>query len=358
MSDLDLLALSDLAKVKTTESRHALLNRVVDIRTVREEKLRDRERQIIDDILLDLTQQAELELRAQLATQLSNLPNPPEALVEYLINDASEVAVPLLKDCAGISNDSLIKVIRTQSEAHRLAIAGRNKLGAEVSGTLIEVGEEVVLGALIENETAEIDTNGMQTLVRKSQTIESLQRPLLERKDIDPVFANQMFWWVSGSLRQKILEDFPIDEGILDNALEIAVNLGADAVSFDADYARRAEVLRRAGAVRIDNLINLVRRGDIKGLVAQLIQELGVSRAVVRDALTDQGGHALALLCKAIGASRDQFTTLFLLIDYQRNKKPRPASDLQDIARIFDGVSEEQAINTLCFWEMETSMVA
>ena len=52
MGDLDLLALSNLARERTSESRHALLNRVVDIRTIREEKLRDREREIIDDILL------------------------------------------------------------------------------------------------------------------------------------------------------------------------------------------------------------------------------------------------------------------------------------------------------------------
>ena len=66
----------------------------------------------------------------------------------------------------------------------------------------------------------------------------------------------------------------------------------------------------------------------------------------------------LALLCKCIGASRDQFTTLFLLVDYQRTKKPRPAGDLKGIAMIFDVISEEQAVNTLCFWEVETQLAA
>ncbi len=78
----------------------------------------------------------------------------------------------------------------------------------------------------------------------------------------------------------------------------------------------------------------------------------------VRGALTDEGGQALALLCKAIGADRGQFTTMFLLVDYQRSKTPRPAGDLQFIASVFDNVTEEQAVNTLCFWDLDDLMVA
>lgn len=358
MKDIDLVALGELAKEKTQESRASLLSQVVDLRMHRKEKLHDREKQIMDEILLDLAQQAEIELRAELATQLAHLPNPPETLVDFLINDECEVARPLLVESNAVSDHDLITVIRTQSEGHRVAVAEREELNIEVTGALIEVGEEVVLSTLAANDSADIDPIGMQAMVYKSKTMESLRRPLLERHDLDPVFANQMFWWVSGPLREKILREYPIDEATLDDAMRLAVETGARKAQFDDDFKKPAEMIKKANALRVDELIGKVRGNDLKGLVNQLILELGVSREVVRDALTDKGGHALALLCKSIGASRDQFTTLFLLIDYQRNKKPRPAGDLKEIAMIFDVVSEEQAINTLCFWEVENLLVA
>ena len=54
MAKINLEGLEILAIENTTESRKDLLDRVVDIRLVRNEKLRDSEREILDDILVDL----------------------------------------------------------------------------------------------------------------------------------------------------------------------------------------------------------------------------------------------------------------------------------------------------------------
>ena len=215
MTDIDLAALGQLAKERTQDSRKQLLSQVVDLRTRRDDSLHDREVKIMDEILLDLTRQAEQSIRIELAGNLSHLPNPPEGLIDFLINDDSEVATPLLRECQALSDDDLVTIIRSQSEGHRVAVAERQELSIEVTGALIEVGEEIVLSTLAANDTAEIDPIGMQAMVYKSKTMESLRKPLLERQDLDSVFANQMFWWVSGPLREKILKDFPIDESTL-----------------------------------------------------------------------------------------------------------------------------------------------
>lgn len=358
MASINLEGLEILANEKTTESRRDLLDRVVDIRLVRNEKLRDSEREILDDILVDLVSQAEIDLRTQLAAQLIEHASPPAALIEFLIHDAQEVAAPMLRNCKAISTESLLKVIRTESEGHRIAIAGRSDIPAEVSGTLIELGEDIVLTTLIENETAEIDYSGMQNLVQRSRNVEALRRPLLEREGLDPIFANQMFWWVSGPLRERILQEFPVDEDVLDRAMELAVAASAETSTSDQNYAKPGEIIKRASKVRVNDLISLLRGGDLKGLVSKLISDLGVNGYTVKEALTDEGGQALALLCKAIGADRGQFTTMFLLVDYQRSKTPRPAGDLQFIASIFDNVTEDQAVNTLCFWDLDDLMIA
>lgn len=358
MASINLEGLEVLANEKTTESRKDLLDRVVDIRLVRNEKLRDSERDILDDILVDLVSQAEIDLRMQLATLLTDHAEPPTALIEFLIHDTQDVAGPMLRNCRAISTEDLVKVIRTESEGHRIAIAGRSDIPVEVSGALIEVGEDIVLTTLVENDTAEIDYAGMQNLVERSRNVEALRRPLIERDGLDPIFANQMFWWVSGPLRERILKEFPVDEDVLDQAMERAVANAADASTTDEKYAAPGEIIKRASTVRVNDLISLLRGGDLKGLVSKLIADLGINGHTVKEALTDEGGQALALLCKAIGADRGQFTTMFLLVDYQRSKTPRPAGDLQFIASIFDNVTEEQAVNTLCFWDLDDLIVA
>jgi uncharacterized protein (DUF2336 family) len=358
MANLNLEGMEVLAKVKTKKSRKDLLDRVVDIRLVRNEKMRDREKEILDDILVDLVSHAEMDLRKQLADQLMDHPDPPDALIDFLVHDVQEVAAPMLRNCNAVSTDSLLKVVRTESEGHRVAIAGRADISAEVSGALIDIGEDIVLTTLIENETAEIDYSGMKSLVERSRNIEVLRRPLLEREGLDPIFANQMFWWVSGPLRERILSEFPVDEDVLDRAMELAVTASARSSEVDPKYNKPNDVIKRATAVRVNDLVSMLRSGDLKGLVSRLITDLGVNGYTVKEALTDEGGQALALLCKVIGADRGQFTTMFLLIDYQRSKTPRPAGDLQFIASIFDNVTEEQAVNTLCFWDLDDLMVA
>ena len=358
MAVIDFGELKKLATERTTESRRDLLTRVIDIRTVRDEKLRDREQEILDDILLDLARQAEIDLRMELAEKFSELDDAPQGLVDFLIHDEYEVARPMLLRSRAVTTDSLIKVVRTESEGHRIAIASREDIPVEVTGALIDVGEDIVLTTLAENETAEIDDDGMSILVERSQNIEELQRILLDRPGLDPVFANQMFWWVSGGLRERILQEFAVDEDVLDRAIEVAVSGAADAATRKESFAKPNEIIKRANAVRVNELIELLRNGDLKGLVGRMISELGLNAQTVREALTDSGGHGLALLCKAIGADRGQFTTIFLLVDYQRSKTPRPAGDLQYIASIFDNVTETQAANTLCFWEIESEMVA
>lgn len=358
MANYDLEGLKILATEKTPESRRDLLEQVVDIRMFRDEKLRDSEREILDGILVDLAAQAETDLRLQLARQLADLPSPPEALVQFLIHDEYEIARPMLLGCRTVSDESLMKVIRTESEGHRIAIANREGISAEVSGVLIEVGEDIVLTNLVENETAEIDFAGMQNLIERSRNVEMLRRPLIERDGLDPIFANQMFWWVSGSLRERILREFPVDKDVLDRALELGVAAAAAKSGVSAEYKKPGEIVKRANAVKVNDLISLLRAGDLKGLVTRLISDLGVNGHTVREALTDEGGHALAILCKSIGADRGQFTTMFLLVDYQRSKTPRPIGDLQVIASIYDNVTEEQAVNTLCFWDLDDLMVA
>lgn len=357
MANINIKRLETLANEKTPESRKNLLEQVVDIRLLRNEKLRDSELEILDDILVDLVAQAEADLRAQLAAQLVDIPSPPDTLVQFLIHDEFEIARPMLLGCQSLTTEDLLKVIRTESEGHRIAIAGREAIPVEVSSALIDVGEDIVLTTLVENETAEIDFEGMKKLVERSRNIETLRLPLLERNGLDPIFANQMFWWVSGALRERILQDFPVDEDVLDRAFELAIGAAATASEVSAKYKKPAEIVKCANAVRVNDLISLLRLGDLKGLVSRLISDLGVNGHTVREALTDEGGQALALLCKAIGADRGQFTTMFLLVDYQRSKTPRPVGDLQVIASVFDNVSEDQAINTLCFWELDNLVV-
>ncbi|MEP7241239.1 MAG: DUF2336 domain-containing protein, partial [Devosia sp.] len=79
-----------------------------------------------DDVLCQLAELVEVEARSHVSKLLAPLDRAPGNVVAKLANDSAiDVAQPLLEFSNVLSDDDLIEIAATQSEAHRVAIAGR-----------------------------------------------------------------------------------------------------------------------------------------------------------------------------------------------------------------------------------------
>ena len=221
--DTEMQDLLDLARDKSASGKSQLVQVVGDLFFEEERVLNERERTLMTDILRQLIQDVEVSVRKALADRMAEESGAPSVLINILANDELDVAHNILLNSEVLQDLELIEIIQHQTFEHQLTIAMRNKVSEAVSEALVETGNTKVIKTLIENETAQISDDTIETLVNASKTEEPFQEPLLNRPDLSPHLAKRMYWWVSAALRKHIVEEYQIDPTELDQKIESTI---------------------------------------------------------------------------------------------------------------------------------------
>src|SRR6187551_1757365 len=138
-----------------------------------------------DEVLCQLAELVEVEARTHVAKLLAPLERAPGNVVSKLANDDIDVAAPLLEFSNVLSDDDLIEIASKQSEAHRVAIAGRNNVPERVGDAIVEHGGAQSVGRLVQNASAELGKETLHKLVAKASGDTALATNLRGRTDID-----------------------------------------------------------------------------------------------------------------------------------------------------------------------------
>lgn len=141
------------------------------------------------DILRQLIQDVEISVRKAFADRMAEDSEAPSDLVNILTNDELDVAHNIFLTSEVLQDLELIEIIQHQTFEHQLTIAMRDKVSEAVSDALVETGNTKVIKTLIENESAQISDDTIETLINVSKTEEPLQGPLLNRPDLCPHLA-------------------------------------------------------------------------------------------------------------------------------------------------------------------------
>ena len=121
-----------------------------------------------DEVLCQLAELVEVEARTHVAKLLAPLDRAPGNVVNKLANDSIDVAAPLLEFSNVLSDDDLIDIVSNQSEAHRVAIAGRNNVPERVGDAIVEHGGATSVSRLVSNNTAELGRETIEKLVARA----------------------------------------------------------------------------------------------------------------------------------------------------------------------------------------------
>ncbi len=306
-----------LARDKSVGSRTKLADIIGDLFFGDSGTLSDAEQSIMTDILRQLVQDVEISVRKHLAIQLSNKTDAPHDLVIALANDESEVAYPILLKSRVLRDQDLISIIHHRTLEHQLAVAMRDKISASVSAALVDTGEETVIKRLLENHNAEIARDTMAHLVEQSRRLDSLQRPLVHRRDLPADLAEKMYWWVSAALRSHIVENFDVDPTEIDTAMEETVQtaMGAEEIGEPTQSATERVAQHLAASEPPDGglILRLLREGEISLFERVLEHQSGLRRQLLQRLLYEPGGEGLAVVCRALGLNRAVFHEVLTL---------------------------------------------
>ena len=353
MGKVESMYLVRLARDRSESGRRAFADALTDIFVADGSDMTEQERALMYDILHRVISDIETAMRAEVSQHLAELPDIPRDLARILANDDIEVAYPILTLSTVLLDEDLIEVARNRTIEHQVAIAERPDVSEEVTDVLVELGDESVVTALLKNSSARITTATLEYIVEESRRINAYQEPILRRNDLPPALAARMVMWVSAALRQYVLDNFPIDEDVLDDALEsVSLEIIQTAPPPSGSKSKElAKVLEEAGEISPQLLVNALRDGEMRLFVALFERHTRLSENLIMDILLEPAGEGLAIACKANGIGKAYFAALYALI-----RRTRPGSERQlrreirTVLDLYDKMSVDSAKEVTRRW--------
>jgi len=349
-----------LAQEKSSDARSRLVENITDLFLSDDGRLSEHERALMSDILGKLIGQVETDIRKELAISLATTGLELPDIAKLLANDDVEIARPILERSSLLKDPDLIEIIRMRTDEHRMAIAMREEVSEPVSNALVEYGGEDVIEALLNNHDSQLSKRAMEYLVSESRRVDRFQEPLLGRSDLPGDLAYRMYWWVSAALRKKILSEFEVDPVIFENAVKRAASaVMVEQGEEQSTYIRAQKLVRRMaenGELSVQFLLNSLRQQRVAVFVAGLAELGHVNFRTAWRIFSDKGGESFAVLAKAVGVDRSQFTSIYLLVVQAREGgAAKSPGVLKDILALFDATSESNAKGALQVWQRDSA---
>ncbi len=318
MGKVESMYLVRLARDRSVNGRKAFADALSDLFLADGTEMTADEREIVFEILHRIVQDIEAAVRADVSRYLAALTDTPRELAGILARDEIDVAYPILTLSTVLLDEDLIEIARNRTIEHQVAIAERPELSESVSGVLVDLGEETVITALLKNPSAKIASATLEYVVEESRRVDAYQEPILRRADLPPALAARMVLWVSAALRQYILDNFEIDENVIDDALESTAMeiINSPPQPSSKKSKELADVLESEGEISPDLLIAALRDGEMSLFVALFERITGLGEATKKTV-----GPLEGLVDNLIG--NNQMTRL----DFFNQRPARPTGD-------------------------------
>jgi uncharacterized protein (DUF2336 family) len=347
-------------------SRLALLKRLADVVSLPSSRVNAFERAVTADLLVEILRDADFEERARIARRLSSLAEIPNCLVRLLLRDEIDIALPLLVDSTALSDVDLLDCVRHASGAHRKYIAMRRGVSETVAEALVESGETLVVEALLRNDQAKLSHAAIEQLVAMTQSQSSLAPMLLRRPEVRPSHAYVLFWWAEPDARKLILQRFAVSREVLQEAAGDVFPMAAEegwqdgltrkALQFIERRQRNRAAIEKSPYDSLDAAVAAAESGMTREVAEEIAYLSGLKPMTGAKIMTDPGGEALAVLCKATGLPR---TALRQLWRGLRRPEETEAGEivpaLERALLIFDMVAVDRAQTVLRYWNWALS---
>jgi uncharacterized protein (DUF2336 family) len=353
-----LVDLHDAQRRYATSTRYkATMNRQRVVHTVAqilETEVNPHEKTMVADVLMSLVRQAERDLRESLSERLCVINDAPEDLILYLAHDIISVAKPVLSYSPILTETDLLYIIQSKSPEYWQAIAQRKKLDSDVVDALVERKDEGTAVQLVNNDTIRLNITAIEAFAELSKYSESLAEPLLRRSELPKRIAMDLYWHVSAVLRSQINQSFNIPKEKLDEALQDALQDFSDTAHKTADprpSALMMDLARQYSRLnRIDDamLVKTLRRGHTRFFVALMAERSNLAPETIHEIMRQVGGQGMAVACKAIHVTKENFVSLFLLSrSLTRGECAVDAYELRKAIKYFDAISADFAASIM-----------
>ncbi len=249
-----------LVKGETPEARASVAHRLC--RRISLDVLSEDERAYAQEIIRILARDTAELVRRTLSVTLRHSPVLPREIAVKLARDVETVALPVLESSPVFTEEDLVELVLTASQAKQEAIAGRETVSASVSEAIAEHAALQAVRRLANNEGAELSEKAFALSLQRFGDDGDLQSALVRRNHIPPHIAEKMVSLVSGQIFDMLV-----------NRHELPAQMAIDLAAGARERAT-VDLVEQAG-----------RRSDLPRFVSQLNLNGRLSHSLIIRAL-------------------------------------------------------------------------
>jgi uncharacterized protein (DUF2336 family) len=339
------------------DTRSATLRKIADSFRPENHALAAMDRADLDKILSAVTSELTSEVRSELSRYIAISPVAFNNMARTLAFDEIAVARPVLERSDALTDGDLLDVIAQKSQDHMMAVTKRATISEEVSGALVERGEDKVVVSLLENEGAKIGYSTYEKVALRAETSVALQAPFIRRTAVPLDLLNDLYFKVERNLRRELLERFnnassqDLSVALLLSRRRWLVKHGGLPKDYETSR-RQVDELGRRGELKPPILVRLLRdhkRTQFKFAFAKLTgtdYEL-INRLTERDDL-----DGIAILARAGGFDRALFVTIAMMLSGGSDRM----AGAESFGEQYESISVEHAQRVLGFWKSPATL--
>lgn len=350
-------------QVGPSRTRATLTRRLQDVVGLPSSRITPQERHIASDLLIEVLRDSDTTSRMRCAERMALLVDAPALLLRFLAKDEIQVAIPLLEICEGFDDSDLVAtaLATTVTTAHRVLIAKRKRVSETVVDALVSFNEVDVVLTLLRNEGATFAHPAMEIATAMSKHEPRLTPFLLKRPELKPSQGLTLFWWAGPDERKRIFQRFAVERlTLLDAAQDMFARAAKDGwqdplVRKTLQFIERRQRNRDAAARS--------PYGSLEGAIEALETELpsreffkefsflsGLKPMCGAQILSDLGGEAIAVLCKATGLKRKYLRLLWKGLRRPLEVEGEPDESWSRALYTYDTLSTNKAQTVLRYW--------
>lgn len=164
--------------------------------------------ELFDTVMHHLLDSTTDDAMAQLSVRVAPVQRGPTKVIHRLAED-DDIAVsgPVLERSPILAEDFLVRIARSKSQAHLLALAGRIMVPEKVTDVLVDRGDTAVAHRVAANDGALISRGGFQRLAGRARQDEELAKHIVHRREVPADLFATLVRLVAEPVRQQLLRD-------------------------------------------------------------------------------------------------------------------------------------------------------
>ena len=297
--------LEDTVTEQDIGRRAEVLRRVTDLFVAASSGYSDDPGRYSSEVMNRLVAEIDTSARASFGQRLATNEHAPRKVIKTLaLDDAAEVAVPVLLHSSQVDEATLLETAKTKGQGHLLAISQREHLVEAVTDLLVERGNSEVALSTARNASAKFSDFGYSTLVRRSESDDGLALSVWSRPEIPRQHMLQLFARASDAVRAKLETVDPRRAAVIRSIVADASDkIQSEARNTVAGYGSKRsqiEALHAAGDLGATRLAEFARGRLFDDTAIALSVMSDLPTGLIERAIANEQPEQILVLAKAI----------------------------------------------------------